>query len=207
MPATPRNRRRKEDRPDEIVDAAFEHFAVHGYADTRIDDVAERAGVSKGLVFRYFATKELLFKAVIQRVVSPRIRKLAEAMDADEGRAEDFLTGPMVDFGARIVESPVRHVIRLLIAEGPKHPDLLKLYHEDVVSVGLAAIRRRLDRAVAAGEFRPSAIQQHPQLVIAPFLVSMIWRILFQPYEKLPVRDLLATHAAVLVDALKRGEP
>lgn len=202
-----RNRRRKETRPDEIVDAAFERFAVDGYAGARIDDVAERAGVSKGLVYRYFKTKEALFKAVIRRVVSPRIHALAEAMDADEGSAEAFLTGPMVEFCAQVVESPVRHIIRLLIAEGPKHPDLLALYHEEVVSVGLAAIGRRLDRAVAAGEFRRSAVQRFPQLVIAPFLVSMLWRILFHRQEPLPADEMLKAHAEMLVMALKRAEP
>lgn len=202
-----RNRRRKEARPEEIVDAAFEHFSRLGYADTRIDDVAEQAGVSKGLVYRYFDTKEALFKAVVRRVVSPRIHALADSMDADRGSAEDFLTGPMVEFGARLVESPVRHVIRLLIAEGPKHPDLLALYHEEVVSVGLGALRRRLDRAVAEGEFQPSDVQRFPQLVIAPFVVSMLWRILFHKQEALPARELLECHARLLVTALKRGVP
>lgn len=202
-----RNRRRKDARPEEIVDAAFERFAEHGYADTRIDDVAERAGVSKGLVYRYFETKEVLFKAVIRRVVSPRIRALAEAMDADEGSAETFLTGPMVEFGVRVIDSPVRHIIRLLIAEGSKHPDLLALYHQEVVAVGLAAIRRRLDRAVASGEFQPSDVQRYPQLVIAPFMVAMLWRLLFHKLDPLDIRELLATHATMLVAALKRGDP
>ena len=201
------NRRRKEARPEEIVDAAFEHFSKLGYADTRIDDVAEQAGVSKGLVYRYFDTKEALFKAVVRRVVSPRVHALSEAMEDDAGTAEGFLTGPMVEFGARLVASPVRHVIRLLIAEGPKHPDLLALYHEEVVSVGLGALRRRLDRAVAEGEFPPSDLQRFPQLVIAPVVMSMLWRILFHKQEALPVRELLDCNARMLVAALKRGAP
>ncbi len=202
-----RNRRRKDARPDEIVDAAFECFAEDGYAGTRLDDVAANAGVSKGLVYLYFKTKEELFKAVIRRVVLPRVQTFARTMDDYDGSVEAFLAGPLVDFAVKTIESPVRHVVRLLIAEGPKHPDLLTFYHREVVSVAFAALQRLLARGVERGEFAPSKIQDHPHLVIAPIVVSMLWRILFQREQALPVRELIETHIAMLLAAMKRGEP
>ena len=64
--ARPRWERRKEARPAELLAAALELFVEKGYAGTRLDDVAQRAGVSKGTLYLYFENKEDLFKAVVR---------------------------------------------------------------------------------------------------------------------------------------------
>ena len=89
----PRYQRRKQDRPQEITNAALAAFAEKGYAATRVDDVAKRAGVSKGLLYLYFKTKEELFKSVIRSLVIPRIDKLTKIVDASEMSSEEFLRG------------------------------------------------------------------------------------------------------------------
>ena len=89
--AEPRVQRRKEDRPAEITAAALAAFAENGYAATRVDDVAKRAGVSKGLLYLYFKTKEELFKAVIRSFISPRIDALISNVEETELSAEEFL--------------------------------------------------------------------------------------------------------------------
>ena len=94
----PRYRRRKEERPAEITQAAMETFAEHGYAAARVDDVAKRAGISKGLLYLYFKTKEELFKAVIRSVVVPRIDALKTAITDSDLSAEEFLRGPFLEF-------------------------------------------------------------------------------------------------------------
>ena len=144
----PRFRRRKEDRPQEITDAALGAFAEKGYAATRVDDVAKRAGVSKGLLYLYFKTKEDLFKAVIRSFVVPRIDALTTIVDSSEMSAEEFLRGPFFEFVKTLPGSPISILIRLMIAEGPKHPDLLQFYWDNVVSRGLAAITAVLERGV-----------------------------------------------------------
>ena len=93
----PRFRRRKEDRPQEITEAAFQAFAEKGYAATRVDDVAKRAGVSKGLLYLYFKTKEELFKAVIRSFVVPKIDGLTTIVDRSELTSEEFLRGPFLE--------------------------------------------------------------------------------------------------------------
>ncbi len=177
--AEPRFRRRKEDRPQEITDAAFQAFAENGYAATRVEEVARRAGVSKGLMYLYFRTKEELFKAVIRSVVMRRVDALVEVVESTELSSADFVRGPLADFMKHIPGSPVAIVIRLLLSEGPRHPDLVDYYWENVVSKGLAAIRRLFERGVERGEFRRSAVSEMPQLLLAPVIVAVIWRLLF----------------------------
>jgi AcrR family transcriptional regulator len=175
----PRYQRRKEERPQEITAAAFAAFAENGYAATRVEEVAKRAGVSKGLLYLYFKTKEELFKAVIKSVVIRRVDALVASIEDTQLSSEDFLRGPMLEFMQRIPGSPVSVVIRLLLSEGPRHPDLVDYYWENVVNRGLTAITRFVERGVERGEFRPSAVNELPQLFLAPVMLSMIWKILF----------------------------
>ena len=177
--AQPRFQRRKEDRPREITAAAFDVFAEKGYAAARVEEVARRAGVSKGLMYRYFNTKEDLFKAVIRSVVIERVDALLVAVRETELSSEAFMRGPLLDFMKGVPGSPVAIVIRLLLAEGQRHPDLVDFYWDNVVSRGLRAISGFLGRGIERGEFRRTAVADLPQLVLAPMMLSMIWRILF----------------------------
>lgn len=175
----PRYQRRKEERPQEITDAAFEVFAEFGYASARVDEVAKRAGVSKGLMYLYFETKEDLFKAVIKSVVTRRVDALLAAIDESELSSEAFIRGPLLSFMQQVPGSPIAIVIRLLISEGQRHPDLVDYYWDNVVSKGLQAISHFIERGVERGEFRETAVTNLPQLVLAPMMLSMIWKILF----------------------------
>ncbi|HET6628226.1 MAG TPA: TetR/AcrR family transcriptional regulator [Woeseiaceae bacterium] len=201
--ARPRFRRRKEDRPEEITRAALAAFAEKGYAATRVTDVAKRAGVSKGLLYLYFRTKEELFKAVIKSVVSPRIDALQKAIEETELSAEEYLRGPFLDFARQLPRSPARVLIRLMIAEGPRHPDLTAWYWENVVAHGLDALRKLIRRGVEGGEFRPSALEEFPHLLIAPVLVSAAWSIVFEPHHKLDTDRFIEAHLDLLLQAIR----
>ena len=179
MPNQPKYQRRKEDRPQEIADAAFAAFAEKGYAATRIDDVAKRAGVSKGLTYLYYKTKEDLFKAVVKNVVVRRVDALIGDVETTTMSSEEFIRGPLLSFMKKVPGSPIAIVIRLLIAEGPRHPDLVEYYYQNVVARGLGAIRQFVERGVERGEFRREALDVQPQLFLAPMMLSMIWRLIF----------------------------
>ncbi len=200
--AEPRFQRRKEDRPQEITEAAFSVFAEKGYAATTVAEVAERAGVSKGLTYLYFRTKEELFKAVIKSVVIRRVDALVEAVETTELSSEEFIRGPLLDFMKQVPGSPVAIVIRLLISEGQRHPDLVDFYWENVVSKGLTQIGRLIGRGVERGEFRDTAVTELPQLVMAPMMLSMIWRILFTTRD-LDTDKLISTQIDMLLAYIK----
>jgi len=200
--AEPRYRRRKEDRPKEITAAAFDAFAEKGFAATRVDDVAKRAGVSKGLLYLYFRTKEELFKAVVKSVVIRRVDRLIENIETTELSSEDFIRGPLLSFLKQIPGSPVAIVIRLLICEGPRHPDLVNYYYDNVVSKGLAAISAFVARGVDRGEFRQSVISDLPHLVLAPVMLSIIWGIIFKD-KQLDTGKLIETQIDMILTHIK----
>jgi len=201
----PRFRRRKEDRPQEITEAALAAFAEKGYAATRVEEVARRAGVSKGLLYLYFATKEELFKAVVRSFVVPRIDALIATVERSEMSSTEFLRGPFLDFVKTVPRSPVSVIIRLMIAEGPKHPDLRQFYWDNVVSRGLGAIRELLERGVRAGEFRRTAVTDLPHLFIMPVVFSVIYRLLFDA-ESAETDRIIQTQLDVLIKHMQ-GAP
>jgi len=164
--------------------------------------VAKRAGVSKGLLYLYFKTKEELFKAVVRSLVVPRIDALTASIDASELSAEEYLRGPFLDFVKTIPGSPVSVVIRLLIAEGPKHPDLVQFYWDNVVSRGLATITELLERGVANGEFRRTAVNELPHLLVMPVVFSMVFKLLFAK-QPLDTDRLIETHVDMLIAQMK----
>ena len=205
MSQQPRYQRRKQDRPQEITDAALAAFAEKGYAATRVDDVAKRAGVSKGLLYLYFKTKEELFKAVVRSFVVPRIDALTEIIESSELSSEAFLRGPFLDFVKTLPGSPVSVVIRLMIAEGPKHPDLVQFYWDNVVSRGLGAISELLQRGVQTGEFRKSAVTEQPHLFIMPVVFSVVFKLLFEK-QSMDTNRLIETQIDLLITHLKGAE-
>lgn len=198
----PRYQRRKEDRPQEITEAALAAFAEKGYAATRVDEVAKRAGVSKGLLYLYFKTKEELFKSVIRSLVVPRIDALTKIVDQSELSSEEFLRGPFLDFAKKMPGSPISVIVRLMVAEGPKHPDLVSFYWDNVVSRGLGLIKELLDRGVRNGEFRKTAVSEQPELFIMPVVFSVIFQLLFSE-QSLNTDKLIETQFELLITQLK----
>jgi AcrR family transcriptional regulator len=202
-PAGLRRREGKDVRPQQIVAAAFEEFAAKGFAGTRLEDVAARARVSKGLPYLYFKTKVELFKAVVRSVITSHFDVIRERMETTELSVEDFLKGPFLAFIQELVGSRRAFIARLLIAEGHKHPELTAFYFETVVSRGIETLTRLIDRGVERGEFKPTRLRDFPQLLIAPALTAIIWRSLFERHRHLDTDAMLATNIELLVDAVR----
>lgn len=198
----PRYQRRKEERPQEITDAALAAFAKNGYAATKVDEVARRAGVSKGLLYLYFKTKEELFKSVVRSFVVPRIDTLSRIIETSDMSSEEFLRGPFLDFARQLPGSPVGVIVRLMIAEGPKHPDLVQFYWDNVVSRGFATITTLLQRGVKNGEFRDSVVVQQPALFVMPVITSIVFSLLFGK-DRMDSRLLIETQIDLLITHLK----
>ncbi|HSD93667.1 MAG TPA: TetR/AcrR family transcriptional regulator [Methyloceanibacter sp.] len=201
--ASKRRERRGDTRPQEIVAAAFEEFAAKGYAAARLEDVAARARVSKGLPYLYFKTKEALFKAVVKSVITAHFDVIREKMETTELSAEAFLKGPFLSFVQELVTSRRAFIARLLISEGHKHPELTAFYYEQVVSRGIETLQRLIDRGIARGEFKPTRLRDFPQLLVAPMLTAIFWRQLFERHHHLDTDAMLRTHIELLTDAIR----
>lgn len=201
-----RNGRRKEKRPEEILEAAVEEFAARGYAHARLEDVASRAGISKGLVYVYFRTKEELFKAAIRTLLVSRVEALRAKLEQSDESSEALIRGPVLTLMKDVAGSRLGQLLRLMIAEGPKHPDLTAYYHQEVVSRGMALLRWIIARGISRGEFRPAPVVDFPQLFVAPVLMALVWKILMERHQHLDAEKMLDGHIDIVMCALK-AEP
>jgi len=187
----PRWRRRKDARPAEIVAAALEVFAEKGFAAARLDDIAARAGVSKGALYLYFETKQDLFAAVVRDTVSPNIAAVeaaAGAMDLPFAQIARLFLARAADL---LATSPVGPVAKMVIAESRNFPDLARIWHDEVVSRVLGVVTGQIERAQARGEIRAGDPRFHALALIAPLLMGVLWREVLVPVGARPL-DLKA---------------
>lgn len=181
--AKPRWRRRKDARPDEILQAALDVFVTRGYAAARLDEVARRAGVTKGTIYLYFPGKAGLFKAVVRRSIVPLLEQ-AEAMAAGhQGPSAVALRALLRRLWDAVGESQLSGVPKLVLAEAANFPDLARFYHGEVVSRALALIARLVQRGVARGEFRAVDPYAASMAAMGPLLFALIWKHSLYPYS------------------------
>src|SRR6516162_2394173 len=195
-------RRRKTARPAEILSAALASFAERGFTATRLDDVAARAGVTKGTLYLYFRNKEELFKDVVRQELLPTIA-WAEAMVAASAEPSMVVLEQLAELFTRIVSSRLSAIPKLVLTEAGNFPDLARFYLEEVVERGKTLFRKVLDRGVAGGEFRPVDTESVVLCIIAPLLFACLWRHSFEPHSSRPL-DIEALFRAQL-DLLRRG--
>jgi AcrR family transcriptional regulator len=194
--AGPRASRRAE-RRQAILAAALQEFSARGFASARLDDVAVAAGIAKGTIYLYFRDKETLFQDLIRSEMSPVVATLETALAIDlpvravAERAVEL-------FVREIYGTSRRDIIRLIISEGPRFPQLADFYYREVLSRIIAAVRALLTRALARGELRSDAIIRFPQLLAAPGIVAIIWNGLFERHDPLDVQALMRAHLDLL---------
>jgi TetR/AcrR family transcriptional regulator len=167
--------RRKEARPGELLDAALDLFVEKGFAATRSEEVAARAGVSKGTLFLYFPSKEELFKAVVRENISGRFKEWNDEFEAFEGDSAEMLRYCMKVWWDRLGASRASGITKLVISEARNFPDIAAFYQEEVIVPGRDLIRRMLQRGIDRGEFQVKDLDYAIYSVIAPmiFLIMM----------------------------------
>ena len=152
-------RRRKAERPKEILDAAFFEFSRHGYAVTTLDQIAERAGVTKGTIYVYFANKEHLFISMVREVKQTALDTVHDMFERHDGSTADLLRAQFSFIYQHIVEDKRRReVVRMLIAEAERFPELADRYHEEILSPCLDMLKQAIQRGIDRGEIRKSPI-------------------------------------------------
>lgn len=179
-PSKPEKIRRKPERPGEILAAAFEEFVLHGYAATRLEDVAMRAGVTKGTIYFHFENKENVFVQMVRELSKPLQRSIEDFL---REQTDDIgkLLSDFVDFTHDLVlnDRYAREILRLLIAEAGRFPDLVDEHTTQIIDPLLEHIRGKLVRAEEEGEIRKSPALDFPELLIAPALTLNIFMLLF----------------------------
>ncbi len=168
--------RRKEERPGELLDAALDLFVEKGFAATRAEEVARRAGVSKGTLFLYFSSKEELFKAVVRHNLSGQFPQWNAQVDAWTGSTADMLRELYRSWWAAVGTTKASGIPKLIMAEAGNFPEIAAFYQKEVIEPGNALIRRVLERGVARKEFRPLDMAYAPYSVLAPMIFLMMWK-------------------------------
>lgn len=175
-PLRAKRARRKEARPGELLQAALDLFVDKGFAATRVEEVAARAGVSKGTLFLYFKTKEELFQAVVTHNIAGLFVQWEQEFLDFEGSTPEMLRYCMRTWWERVGLTQASGITKLILAEGRNFPELADFYRREVVKPGQALIRRMLERGVARGEFEIDDMDHTLYAVIAPMLFLMLWR-------------------------------
>jgi AcrR family transcriptional regulator len=185
-------------RREAILKAALEEFSAAGFAATRLDDVARRAGVAKGTIYLHFADKEALFQEIVRSMLTPLVGHLENLRTLDVPFR--VIADQIVNlFVSEVLETVSKNIIRLIVAEGPRFPKIAEFHYREVVSRVMAAMQVILQRAVERGEIRHKALAQFPQLLFAPALMAVIWNSLFERFSSLDARALLRAHIDILL--------
>ena len=168
--------RRKEARPEEITAAALELFVEHGYAATRLEDVAARAGISKGTLYLYFANKEELFKAVVREALVARMAEFREQIAQYQGSTADLLRLLVKGWWEKIGSTRISGIPKLILSEARNFPEIAEFYVNEVVRPGRATIQAVIQRGIDRGEFRKVDVENTAHLLAAPMLLISLWR-------------------------------
>jgi len=167
----PHRRRRKGERPQELLDAALSLFVEKGFATTRIEEVAQRAGVSKGTLYLYFASKEDLLTAVIAQHLSTRIAESAAEAAAFQGSTAQLMRDLLARWWTQLYDSPASGVFKLLITEVRNFPAIAEYYRREVVDQAHALLADGLRRGIASGEFRPVDVDSAVHSLVLPLIM------------------------------------
>jgi len=198
-------RRRKDARPPEILDAALAVFAQKGFAATRLDDVAAKAGITKGTIYLYFDSKQALFEALARQSVGAQIDQVTAQLAAFPGSSADLLRFVLTTMGRFAMTSDRVVLPRLVLAEAANFPQLAEFWRREVIERGLALMSGIIRRGIERGEFRKIEPQHAARLCVAPILIIVLWRTTFARFDAEPYdyQGLIDAHLQTLLKGLE----
>lgn len=201
----PRWSRRKDDRPAELTSAALELFVEKGYAATRLEDVARRAGVSKGTLYLYFSSKEELFKAVVREGIVPKLGEAEQLIHAYQGSSADLLRDIMRRWWLELGATKLAGITKLMMAEAGNFPELARFYHDEVIQRANAMLTAAMKRGIDRGEFRELNLDYAARICCAPMVMLLLWRYSFGPCaaDNIDPAAYVETHIDMLIHALQ----
>jgi AcrR family transcriptional regulator len=185
-PDPPKWRRRKDARPSEIVSSALEVFVEKGFAAAKLDDIAARAGISKGALYLYFETKQDLFEAVVTEAIAPQVQDIERLSLTPSAQFADIVRASLPRLAAVMANTPLGKVAKLVISESGNFPELARIWHDRLLSRELATLASLIERAQARGEVRPGDPRAHALSLVAPLVVAVLFRETFVPIGAKP---------------------
>ena len=204
-PVTKARTRRPESRPAEILEAALDLFSERGFAATRLEDVASRAGLSKAAIYLYFKDKESLLTALVETTIGTRLELAQGLIAAHEGAMSPLLAQILGLLSKQMNESRLPDIIKLVITESRARPEIGRTYLERVVLRALPLFQSLIERGMASGEFRAVDSRLAVKCLVGPMLLGALWRSVFEPLgaEPLDIEALARQHADLFLRGLR----
>jgi len=198
--------RRKEARAPEILEAALASFGEKGFAGTRMDDIAAKAGITKGTIYLYFDSKEALFKALARQSAGAQIEAVTGMVKASDAPSAELLRFVITTLG-QFMRTTDRIILpRVLLSEMGNFPELAEFWRREIIDKGLSLFQAIIKRGIARGEFRKLPTEHAARLCIAPLLVMAVWRMHFEKFDSAPYdyEGLVESHIETLLRGLAR---
>jgi AcrR family transcriptional regulator len=209
--ATPQRQRRKEARPQELLDAALGLFVEKGFAATRSEEVAARAGVSKGTLYLYYPSKEELLKAVVRENLAGLIAEGSGIVEQFQGSASELVSLLLNTWWERVGDSPASGIFKIIITEVGNFPDFARFYAEEVMEPAHVLFEKVLQRGIDNGEFRPISLHDAVHVLIFPLLMLCLHKHSMGncPGHEAAMdpRRFIATHVDVVLHGLQVQSP
>ncbi|MGB8664848.1 MAG: TetR/AcrR family transcriptional regulator [Serratia inhibens] len=192
----------KAQRPQEIMEAAFEEFSIKGYAATRLDDVAKRLGISKGTIYLYFPTKEALFEAMAHHHSQPYRDVLVMVETFQGSNAERLRQLLLFAFEKISKDKKIQQMLRLSLTEGVRLPEIVDRHYDEFVAPLAAAVGKLLQAGVTEGEFRQGPATSTPEVIMSSILHLMILHINVTGRRHLDKQTLIDAHLDLTLNGL-----
>ena len=178
-----------------IIAAGLDEFTAKGFAATRLDEVAKRAGVAKGTIYLHFKDKEALFQELVRTALGPLIVRISNPQIGEgAGSARAAIELLAETFARDVIGTKRADIVRMIISEGTRFPQLADFYYREVITHGIAGMRKLIEYGIARGEIRNPALAEFPQLLVGPLVVAVIWQGLFGKQAPLDIAAMLRIH-------------
>lgn len=200
----PKFRRRAEARPDEVLDAALGLFMEKGFAATRVEDIAKRAGLSKGAVYLYFSSKEAILEGLVRRAILPVAQSALSTLDAYEGDPRVIIALVIRTLGARFSDPQTLAIPKVVLREVLGFPHLAEMYRREVLDRAIPALEKLVARGIEQGYLRPVDPELTVRSIVGPIMVHAVLAEVFgvMPKGGLEIDKLIDNHLTILFDGM-----
>lgn len=204
----PKWRRRAEARPDEVLDAALDLFIASGFSATRVEDIARRAGISKGAVYLYFDSKEAILAALVRRSVVPVAVDAVSQSALEQADAAETIRLMVRTVAGRMADGRIFAIPRIIFAEAGNFPDLVQMYRREVIERGIGALEALVKRGIEQGQFRPVNPRHAVRGIIGPLIAHLLlWRVFgFDDESDVDIDSFVESHLDLLFRGLSHPE-
>lgn len=202
--ARPKWQRRADDRPREICAAALDVFAEKGFAAAKLEEIARRAGISKGTLYLYFKDKQELFRAVVREAIAPNVEAITSSISALDAPATEVVPMFLDGFAEREARLPVGAVAKIVIGESRNFPELARVWHDEVASKAIGGLASFVERAQRRGEVRAGDPRLYAFSLAGPMVLGALWRATLVPAggQPLDLKKLARQHAETVLRGL-----